>query len=425
MLCPGSHVLQMGARRTTSTYSAEGTAAHQLLTWALQDNNDARAYLGRVIEADGMTFTVDEDMAGYVQVTIDYVRDVAGSAGVVLVDRRVNYSTYLDVPEQEAWGTLDVAVLLADEIVAIDLKYGRGVEVEAGSDLIDGNVALARPNPQLALYALGALQEFGDFGDFTRVRLAISQPRIHERPSEYDMSVDELERWARSTARSAVLSCRAAAQLHGRCAPLEDDPGTWESTFLRPGEKQCRFCKAKATCPALRDDVADTIGIDAAGPDEFADSSVPSADHIAPTDAWLAAALAKVDMIEDWCKAIRAETERRLLAGQNVPGFKLVQGKRGPRHWSDPAQAEKLLRETFRLPVEKAFDLKLISPTSAEKLHKAGDIGPRQWPKAQELITQSDGKPHVAPVSDSRPALVVTPVVDDFDTVTTDASEFA
>ena len=66
------------------------------------------------------------------------------------------------------------------------------------------------------------------------------------------------------------------------------------------------------------------------------------------------------------------------------------------------------------------YDMKVISPTSAEKLAKVETIGKRQWPKLQTLITQSDGKPHVAPVSDSRPALTVTPVADDFTDVTVD-----
>ena len=98
-----------------------------------------------------------------------------------------------------------------------------------------------------------------------------------------------------------------------------------------------------------------------------------------------------------------------------MPGYKLVQGKRGARQWADPAEAEKVLREQFRLPVEKAYDLKLISPTSAEKLAKAGEIGPRQWAKVVPLIVQRDGAPSVAPVSDSRPAITVQPVAEAFD----------
>ena len=69
MLCPGSYVLQAGKPDNTSKYAAEGTAAHQVLTWALQEDRPASAFIGRVIESDGFTFEVDEDMARHVQVT--------------------------------------------------------------------------------------------------------------------------------------------------------------------------------------------------------------------------------------------------------------------------------------------------------------------------------------------------------------------
>ena len=68
----------------------------------------------------------------------------------------------------------------------------------------------------------------------------------------------------------------------------------------------------------------------------------------------------------------------------------------------------------MRLKVEEMFDLKLISPTTAEKLAKAGTIGPRQWKKLQEQYAQSQGKPSVAPASDKRPALTVAATADDF-----------
>lgn len=150
MLCPGSHVLQAGAPRSTSKYAAEGTAAHQVLTWALQQSKAAAEFIGTAIEADGFEFTVDDDMARHVQVCIDYVLDVTGDDGVILVDQRVNYADYLGVPEDQAWGTADVIVLKGDEIIVVDFKYGMGVEVSA------------ERNPQMSLYALGALQLVGD-----------------------------------------------------------------------------------------------------------------------------------------------------------------------------------------------------------------------------------------------------------------------
>ena len=402
MLCPGKIVLEEGKPNSTSKYAAEGTAAHQVLTWALQEERPAHAYIGRVIEADGFIFEVDQDMANHVQVCVDYANDLKGDDGTIFADIRVNYSSYLDTPEHEAWGTADVIVARGNELIVVDFKYGMGVEVDA------------EKNPQMSLYGLGALQAYhGLVADFETVRMAISQPRIKSAPSEWDCSVEELETWGRSTARSAVVSCKNAT-LH-----VGGIPGEWEKVYLRPSEKACKFCRAKATCPKLRAEVSETVfGAQPASPKEFDDfQTITEIPMRAADEAWLAACLDKADLIEDWCKAIRAETERRLLAGDGVPGYKLVQGKRGARQWADAKVAEETLK-TMRVKLEDMYDFKLISPTTADKLAKAGTIGPRQWPKLQGLITQSEGKPHVAPVSDSRPALVVTPVVDDFTDVT-------
>lgn len=420
MLCPGKIVLEEGAPDNTNSYAAEGTAAHQVLTWALREERPASAYIGRTVHLDWAgkpcdpdkatyMFAVDEEMAEHVQTCIDYCLDLKGDDGVLFADIRVNYSTYLDVPEHTAWGTADVIIARGTELIVVDFKYGRGVEVDA------------EKNPQMSLYGLGALQAYeGLVVDFERVRMAISQPRVKKAPSEWDCTVDELEAWARSTARSTVASCEnaKAIQVDGEI-PLNSR--IWQDTFLRPAEKACKFCKAKATCPKLRAEVA-RVAFDAspATPDEFADQSVakPGAEGYSDA-AWISAALSQVDLIEDWCKAIRAEAERRLLAGDKVPGFKVVQGKKGPRQWVDAKAAEETLK-TMRVKLEDMYDMKVISPTSAEKLAKAGTIGPRQWPKLQGLITQNEGKPHVAPESDPRQALVVTPVVDDFSDVTTD-----
>ena len=421
MLCPGSHVLQQGKPRRSSQYAAEGTAAHQVLTWALQESRPAAAYIGRVIEADGFTFTVDEDMTGHVQVCIDYVTDAAGDEGVIFADIRVNYSQYLDTPELEAWGTADVIIARGDELIVIDFKFGMGVEVSA------------ERNPQMSLYALGALQAYqGLVSDFERVRMVISQPRIKKAASEFDISVEELEAWGRSTARSAVNTCRNAMAVDRTQVTSEV---SWDQVYLRPGEKQCKFCSAKAECPALRAEVAGTV-FEAlpASPDEFAElNPAPlSEDPRYDSAEWLAACLSKVDLIEDWCKAIRAETERRLLAGESVPGYKLVPGKKGARQWESDEQAKEVLK-SIRLRDDQMYDFSVKSPAQIAKLGPALDkngaikpikdgdpkpvIGPRQWPRVAAIIKQSQGKPHVAPADDPRPALEIKPVVDDFESL--------
>lgn len=399
-LCPGKLTMEQDLPNTSSKYAAEGTAAHQVLTWALQQGKPAADFLDASIEVDGFIFVVDEEMVEPVQVCIDYVRDLVGDDGVLLVDQLVNYSEYLGCPKDDGFGTADVIVIRGEEVIVVDYKHGRGVEVSA------------EKNPQIMLYALGALEVVQDLmGDFSQVRMAISQPRVSVKPSEFDMSVHDLELWVLTVAREAVVKADAAMASYSR-VPIAE----WEADFLVPGEKQCKFCKAKATCPALVAEVKDTVGIHAASPDEFASAELECAPEVQRND-WLAVFLGKVDLIEDWCKAVRSEVERRMLAGETVPGYKLVQGKQGNRAWSDAKAVEELFK-SMRLKESEMYDFKLISPTTAEKLNKAKIIGPRQWPKVQELITRAEGAKHVAPLSDSRPALTVTPVVDDFTDVT-------
>lgn len=384
MKCPGSVVLEDGYPDTSSTYADEGTAAHELAAMALESQHDARAYLGRVITVNGTDFTVDDAMVEAVQVYLDNVREYAID-GELLIEQCLSISHITSEPD--AHGTSDAVIIKGNELQVHDLKYGRGVKVDAEN------------NEQLMIYALAALEQFSMLQDFERVVMVIHQPRL-QHISEWSCSVEDLLAFGRMAGGIAeqALDLTEFGALNA----------------LNPGEIQCRWCKAKATCPALAREVRETVTATAT-PDDFADLDVakPGAEH---TPDQLAAAMAKVDLIESWCTAVRAETERRLLAGDEVPGYKLVQGRRGARAWTSSTEAEATLK-SMRLKIEEMYDLKLISPTTAEKLHKAGTIGPRQWPRLQDYITQSEGKPSVAPASDKRPALQITAVVDEFEDI--------
>lgn len=384
MSCPGSVALTKDLPDDGSSYAAEGTVAHEVAARCLTGNVDAASMIGWDITAEGRTWKVDADMAMHVQTYVGYVRALRDATqGELMVEQRLPIGQYTG--EHDAHGTSDAVILAGDELIVVDLKFGRGVAVDA------------EENPQLQIYALGALDEFGLVGDFKQVRMVIHQPRLGV-VSEWVQSVADLAAFGEQVKEAA----NKATDFMGCVGTGVVSDADWRE-MLNPSEKACKFCKAKATCPALREQVLDTF--EAVQPPDQADPAI------------LADALAQVGLIEDWCKAVRAEAERRLLAGEQVPGFKLVQGKRGARQWGDAEAAERLLRDTFRLKVEEAYDLKLISPTSAEKLHKAGAIGPRQWPKVVELITQPEGKPSVAPESDKRPALNPQPNADGLDVI--------
>jgi hypothetical protein len=394
MRCPGSVSLESTMPDTSSKFADEGTAAHELAAWALESGSDAIAYLHRLIDVDGNEFEVDDDMAANVQIYLNSVREYA-AGHELMVEQRVEFSDVVGVPE--SFGTSDAVILTADgqEIQVHDLKYGKGVRVDA------------ERNEQLMLYALGALNEFGMVGDFKRVRMVIHQPRL-QHVSEWDCTVEELQ---------------VFGQQARNCANevMEMTMGIAIKAYV-PGEKQCRFCKAKATCPALRGEVAkEVFAVAPASPDEFSDATgVFGSTGVAPDGAdneWLAVCMNKVDLIESWCKAVRAEAERRLLNGQDVPGFKLVEGRRGARKWTNDTEVEAALK-AMRVKQEHMYDFSLISPTTAERLAKTEILGPRQWASLKDLITQSEGKPSVAPASDKRQAISLTPTADEFEALT-------
>lgn len=405
-LCPGRPTMAKGLPDRGSKYADEGTAAHTVLGWCIDNDRPAKAYLGRRVPVGMSTWEVTDEMATAVQTAVDNIKSIVGD-GMLLSETRVHYHEYLGTPKEDSWGTSDIVALRAVELQVHDYKHGMGVEVDADD------------NPQMKLYALGSLAIIRSMGEEPEtVRLVIHQPRIKSAPSEWTCTVAELEAWGHGEAKRSVNEQDGAARM--RTANVMK-PGEWERVYLRPNEKSCKFCKAKATCPALRDTATRTVfEVTPASPDEF-DSLLPAETPKQSDADWLAKVLSKADLIEGYLTAVRAEVEARLLAGNEIPGFKLVQGKRGNRAWRSADEATETLKG-MRLKVEEMYDLKLISPTTAEKLAKAKTIGPRQWKSLQDLITQSDGKKHVAPATDPRPALAVTAAVDDFDAVTADSS---
>ena len=231
--------------------------------------------------------------------------------------------------------------------------------------------------------------------------------------SEWTLTVEQLRAFEEEVQKAAAMV--DMAWNYGKAQDKID-------IYLKPSEDACTWCRAKADCPALRRHVLATVS------DDFVDESQPIAEQLEGVsertmdNELLGNLLKAVPLIEDFCKAIRAKAEAELFSGRAVPGWKLVEGRRGSRAWANPEEAEQVLK-SMRLKVEEMYDLKLISPTTAEKLAKAGTIGPRQWPKLQDYITQPEGKPSVAPESDKRPALVIAAVEDEFETVADDVSD--
>ncbi|HBR6619827.1 TPA: DUF2800 domain-containing protein [Klebsiella pneumoniae] len=387
MRCPGSLALESTQPDKSSAFAEEGTRAHAL----------AEQILNARLSGSEDTMFADVEMYEYVLRYVDAVWTLA-EGNELMVEQRVDFSHIVGV--ENSFGTADAVVIVGNELQIHDLKYGRGVQVDA------------EQNEQLQLYALGALEQFNLLYDFDSVRLFIHQPQLNH-VSEWALSVAELEAFgqrAQEAAASVIVMFNIAECEGVNTLPLEN---------FTPGEKQCRFCKARAICTAREQFHMQTV----AG--EFDDLTAPISELVTSaiarvpmlTNEQLAEIYGQADFLESWLKAIRDRVNSELNAGHPVPGFKLVTGKQGNRAWRDEVEAEELLK-SFRLKQDQMYSQKVISPTQAEKLLKKES--PRRWTKVEALITRSDGKPTIAPESDPRPALNVNPV-NDFDDVSEDA----
>ena len=382
--CPGSLSLTEKLPRTTNKFAEEGTAAHELAEKALQRPvRDVYAFEGDM-SSNGFEFT--HAMCEFVETYVKTVENYLGR-GDLFVERRVDFSDAVDY--ENSFGTADAIIITEDEeeIQIHDLKYGSGVKVEA------------EQNDQLLMYALGALYEFHlIYPAVKRVRLVIHQPRMYS-VSEWDCSIEDLLKFGDNA--------RAAADMATKYA---DNPEyfTGDEVFT-PGKKQCQWCEAKGDCRAFAKFNAQTISEDFEDITDINEEGLESA--IAKTqeisNEELAQLMPLLDMVVDWTKAIRGRVLAELSDGNDVPGYKLVEGKRPARAWTDKTEVEEVMKSSMRLKQDEMYKREVISPTQAEKLLKKNN--PRKWKKLITYIRQGEGNPSVALASDKRPALDLTP----------------
>lgn len=432
MRCEGALAMEQGAADSTSEAADEGTAAHHLAALVLTDGTYyTRAYQGRVIRVvsgkvyergqkmppllkgqrshSDRQFEVDEEMCEKVQVYVDAIRGrieeykLMGAIDVtILVENRVDISEVVGVEGQ--FGTSDIIIIVtwADgtSLISIeDLKFGY-------------RMVFAPRNEQMMVYANGALKEYALLGNFTRARMVIHQPN-RDHVSDWECSVEELQEFA----------AEAHAKAQAAKATLQD----WKSMTkeqrrakLTPGEKQCQWCKAKGTCEALAAFVANEV-IECDFEDLTKDKISGVLDAVEEKDdtekaTLLARYRQAVPLIDIFCRGVLAASDAFVLGGGKLPGWKVVQGKKGNRKWTDPKVAEEALK-AMRLKQDEIYDMKVISPTSAEELLKSN---PKRWAKIKPLYGQADGKPAVVEESDKRPPLEIKDPEGDFEAMTDD-----
>ena len=360
--CPGSIHMASLFPPTTSPAAEEGTLAHELaalmIEGARRDALEAiEAKVNRFYEAHPDLRDSFAAMLRTLEPYIDYVTAAyvnalaVDPAAVLLTEQRVDFSDI--VPG--GFGTSDVVIIGGGRVTVIDLKYGKGVPVSA------------KDNPQIRLYAIGAINAFDLVYDFDRVKMVIYQPRL-DSVTEEELSVDALRAWADTTVKPAAEA--AASDDPPYC------PGEWCASHFCPGAGVCR-ARAEYVLALERH----------AGKDPALLS-----------DEELSDALTRADVLQKWAKALNSYAMGEIQTGHAIPGWKIVEG-RSNRIFADE---DKVVAAAVRAGFDKAllFKSSLIGITDMEKL-----MGKKQFKEVLgALVVKPAGAPKLAPESDERPA---------------------
>lgn len=395
--CPGAPAMTAGMPNTSSIYADKGTVMHEVASFCLWDDvleepysepQNAESYVGRNFimhdrETGEITREIEFDMA-MAEIVNDYCAHVhslidldAGDVLMVEIEVPIDHIT----GEAGATGTSDVIAITdgGETLLVVDLKTGSGVRVEA------------EDNDQCGMYGSGALRSLPRdvAAKIKRVTGMIIQPPLGH-VSETTWTVEELaERDERL--KAAAFEVSEADALWAAGATPEE-----MMIFLNPSEKACKFCKAKATCPALLGQVVETVAPALASKFPNLDQSLGKElsaamdQPINESDDRLVQVWKARNLIQGYLTAVEAEIDRRLHAGLEVPGMGLFIGRAGSRAYTDEDEAEKILKAS-RLGADAIYTKKLISPAQAEKLLKKDK--PRIWKKLEDVISQSEGKP--------------------------------
>jgi len=353
--CPGSVKAEEAYKNESSIYAKEGILAHEVADLCLQKEKDAEFYVGKKV-TDRI---IDLDMARNVQEYLDYVRSHETDNSKLFTEERVDFSNV--VPG--GFGTMDSAVLDYNAGVChiFDLKYGKGVKVDAFE------------NTQGQLYAIGLYNELGFLDEITSFRIHIVQPRIYNY-CHWDITVNDLVKFGKWVAERAEL------------ALTPDAPRV-------PGDKQCRWCKAKGDCKAVAKFTEQIISAEFDNLDDLDANSL--------TDDQKKTILDNKALIESFLKAVESDVFEKIESGEEFKGYKLVE-RRSVRKWVDGA--EETLAEKLG---DNAYEKKLIDITAAQKLIGKDEVN--------ELVYKPPGKLTLAPESDKRKAVIKTAIEDKFE----------
>lgn len=361
LACPPSARLEDKFRETcgydnSSVYADEGTLAHEFAELNLRHlsgriNNEEFIQSLEILRAHDL---YSEEIETEVEKYTTYVMEAFEAAKTVVPDPVLFIEEKLDFSHivEKGFGTGDAGIIADGTMEIIDLKYGKGVKVEAYE------------NPQLKLYAIGALHAYEMLYDITKVKVTIVQPRIDNIVS-WEVSVKELYRWAEETVKPIAAKA-------------------YEGKGLQKAGDHCKFCLVKAMCATL---AAKNVAL---AKHEFKDPQLL-------TEKQLIDVYKQIPMLVDWANAVGEHLLKEAMSGKKVEGYKLVEGQ-SRRKWVDEEKVqEKLKAEGYPEDSYNKTQLKGIS--DIEKL-----VGKKVFPTMFEgLVVKPQGSPILVVETDKRP----------------------
>lgn len=345
--CTPSAQLERTYENKTTTAAEEGTAAHALWEYKL------RKALGNAPEKRPVSEYDSQEMEDFTDDYVYYIMEQLNVAKqtcpdtLVMIEQRLDFSQY--VPD--GFGTGDCLIIADDTLHIIDFKYGLGVLIEAEN------------NPQMMLYALGALSVYDTIYDIKNVSMTIFQPR-RENISTWTITVEELLDWAENELKpKAELAANGEGEF---CA------GEW-----------CTFCRAKVKCRARAEACLKLAKYDFRLPPELDDMEIE-------------VILESLDRLTSWANDIKEYALNAALQGRQWEKFKLVEG-RSVRKYTDEEKVAEAVKSAGYDPYER----KILSVTAMTKL-----LGKSKFEKVLNgLIHKPQGKPTLVPLSDKRPPM--------------------
>ena len=358
--CTPSAVLEREFEDRESEAAAEGTAAHALCEHKLRKALKMRSRKPTSqYDSDEMDMYTD----GYVEFVLEKIAEAKQHSKdpVVLIEQKLDFSCF--VPD--GFGTGDCLIVADNLIHIIDFKYGQGVLVDAEN------------NPQMMLYALGAIKMYDHLYEIKDVSMSIYQPR-RENISTWTITYDELMAWAEN-----FLIPRAALAYKG------------EGEYI-PGS-HCTFCKAAVKCRAR------------------ADAKLKLAEYefkLPPllTDTEIEDILLRLDDLTKWANEIQAYAQAVAINhGKKWNGFKLVESRSNRKYTDEEAVAQAAAAAGYKDIYKKS----LISVTEMEKL-----MGKTTFKEVLgSYVHKPQGKPTLVPASDKRPEIITTDAKNDFNEI--------